>query len=233
MSLSCKELSIVSLGFSCQVTHQLRLNCKMIADELCIPNLKTNALYFDYIISARSAVLLFMQDEFPRLNDANEINLHSYEPHWAKEKVWFTHNFRRGGLMTGEIDINGEFENSSEKISYLRTKFLDLKKQTNKIIFISSNAQKNLRHYTRSDQEFIENFTFDETYAASLRFALSAKFEDKLAGILLVENDTVPWWDWEIEGIERRIVPTVDVWSGDDAAWATMLREAIPAILGR
>jgi hypothetical protein len=230
MSLLSKQLGIISLGTSCQVAHNLRLHVGTLRQELGIADLTKASSYFDYIVTPVPALLSFLKC-FESLERLDEIILYQ-NPYWRTKDVWFTHNFRAEGRPTGSVDIPGRFEEDRKKISYMRSKFLNLSSCCDKFAFVIGNTQQNILTSYPDRHLVPHRFHFSADCLARCGDLLRASFGSRFHGILAIECNETFSGDWSVPGVTRQNYGASDVdWKGNPQVWREMLVHGLRSML--
>lgn len=223
MSLASSELAVVSLGCSCQTSHQLRHHCSDVASTTGLSGLEIESSYFDFVITPIDTVIAFMFD-FPELRYAEELQIAHGDPVWRPMNLAFVHNYRENGRLEGPIDIEGSFEQYKQKTSYLRQKFLWLAARHDKITFVLSNTQSNIMNHVDAGGDFISNFGFSPSRIAKLREALFHRFGRAFSGLVVVEDDRSWSGVWKLDYVHRLHVGSpARTWHGDYTRWQEAL----------
>lgn len=228
MSLVSDELSIISIGCSCQVSEQLKKN-KETLSALTGVNFRNDSSYFDYIITPVDSFCRMAYSDFPKLTDPKSIIVKDKSPFWTDEELWFVHNFRHGGSL-GPIDIESCFGTGASKIEYLRTKFSELAHKSEQFVFVIANSQ-DLTAYAETSAAFEAKFGFERDRMQHCVNVLKAKFGEKFSGLLAVEAEGSESEPYEIDGLTRTTVTKIPAWWGHDGSWSEMLSRELPKIL--
>jgi len=129
-------LNFVSLGKSCQTTHQLT--------HFVENNQRTAAMIkspFDWLICPPDSTTAWLNEDLRdfRPDELMEFRGRAY---WSLFRIWFWHGFFDRNQTPPELDIEKYADQELSKLSYLRSKFETL--DPTQTCFILSNTQNNL-----------------------------------------------------------------------------------------
>lgn len=140
MSLLGEHCAIVSLGMSCQTSHQLRRHADLLKVLLEDSTLEPSSMPFDNVIAPPSgaAALLSWRRFLPPIGElvANPV------PFWAGPNIYFWHDFVTARPGEYEMSRSG-FEIFSSKLAHKAQKFEQLAARR-RVICVISNTQGNL-----------------------------------------------------------------------------------------
>jgi len=245
MSLSSDQLSVVSLGVSCQVTHQLRQNVELLARELAIADLQVSPSYFDYVgVSVSSLLSMLSRLDFPGCGvpeSAEEIAIVGGFPYWPKEEIWLGHYFREHGMLDGKVDIAGRFAKDRDIMRFMTEKFRRLDEQSLNIIFVIGNAQENLLAAVQpllegvdAADQFRDWFHFSAERMRKLRDLLVGRLGPRFLGLVVIENDETWSGPWSVDRVLRAHVGAPGwrgEWKGVDENWSPVLVSSLRALV--
>jgi len=169
--------TLVSLGMSCQTTHQLRrlLNVKEETDPS--PKLSTESHSsepgpFDWLICPPASTTALLNNGIPDFTK-NSIHLHNNRPYWADLDIYFWHNFLVTDQGKRSVDIHATFEQELKRWQHLRDRFAAL--NPSQTIFVISNTQNNLATEVFDDSEH-DKYHFTNTGLDALTQSLAQFF---------------------------------------------------------
>jgi hypothetical protein len=238
MSLSSDQLSIVSLGVSCQVSHQLRRNVELLARALDLPDLKISPSYFDNVGTPVASLLSLLS----RTDDPDwgvpasmaEITMAGQFPYWPKEEIWLGHYFREHGMLDGKVDIPATFARDQAVIRFMREKFRRLEELSRDFVFVIGNAQENLESDVLFSEKFRDWFYFNADRMRALRDLLVGRFGSRFLALLVIENDKSWSGAWSLERVLRGHVGAPGWkghWTGIDENWTPVLVSSLGAVV--
>lgn len=224
MSLYGPEISLVSLGCSCQSARQLDDNREYIEGLLGKGALlERRGGYFDSLITPIETVISFVENDIPALSSFAELQ-RGKGSFWPRGDLWFYHYFK-------DVDDspNAPAEHAdSAKVSYLRERFL---RPTGPTIFAISNTQNNLDRFCH-ERSFEELFVFTSDRLGRLRSALDRRFGVAFMGLLVVENATTRRSEAVLPKVVRQVAETDGTeWKGNSGAWQEACGRAIAELV--
>jgi hypothetical protein len=212
--------AVISIGPSCQASHQINANIPLLRELLRDPMLEERAFPFDSLICPPSsaAALLRRKDRLPNEGDLEWVT----RPFWRDAKLHFFHHFRN---ETNDAVTGGEaFAATRRKFERRWRRFDRLRKlHDHRLIFVLANVQNNYPEQAAAFGYFDPVIRSSEIndLVRSLDDALSRSFE------LLFVTDPARF---HIDGALARNVrvreqaPFMPDWTGDTSAWATTFR---------
>lgn len=160
-------INFVSLGQSCQTTHQISYFADLKPHTAAVVKSP-----FDWLIcppdSSAEWLNAGLQDF--QIDDIVEHRGHAY---WPRFKLWFWHGFFDRSAEKPELKIAEFAEQELEKLNYLRNRFRAL--DPAQTLFILSNTQNNLNTEVFETDE-ISQYWFDEDNIDNLQTALNDFF---------------------------------------------------------
>ncbi|WP_417666576.1 hypothetical protein [Roseibium sp.] len=180
MSAGSPNIAIVSLGMSCQSARQIRSSIEIMSDALQ-EEIVPERHFFDGLISPVAGMAQLFEDGFP-IFARKDIAPGPGHPTWQPYGIRFLHHFR--AEPEAEADIDAHFEEDLSRFSYLRSKFIALKKRP-RIVFVISNSQNNLDEVARDTG--IERLHFDKGELLRLQKAVDG-FLDRPCEYLVVSH---------------------------------------------
>ena len=202
------DVALVSIGLSCQSTHQIRFNAEFIKD-VCQTTVAVPSGYFDWLICPPESATKFLDDGMPEFS-ANDITL-KFQPTWERYKIYYWHEFQQNEI----INIQRNFKQSQSKFNYLIQQFKKLR-DFKRLIFVLSNTQNNL--FEVREQTGSLDFKFDHQKVVDLKKAVE-NFLTREVEFLVVTNsdrfDGSAGHGYHIEFFK----PDQSEWKGDKKAW--------------
>jgi len=211
MGIRVNGVAVVSVGVSCQATHQIENHATLIG-ELVGGKPKHVSAPFDWIICpARSAAGMIRDWRFHPSDPAELID--DQEPYWPQRHCWFWHD--------AEFLRTGDF---LPRRDHLADNF-DRLRQVERTIFILSNTQTNLDTFARSVRHPME-FAFTDEDLDTVEAALKSRFPNGELWIVAQKGRHALQ--------RRRHDPRViefdfhaSEWKGDYAQWSAALRRML------
>ena len=162
--------TLVSLGMSCQTTHQLR----RLADSP--QNSEISAVApsgpFDWLICPPASTIELLNQRIPDFTK-NSIHIHKSHAYWADFDLYFWHSFLVTDKKSRYVNINKTFEKELTRWRYLRDRFSNLDPM--QTIFVISNTQNNLTTEV-FDQSELDRIYFSNTLLDGLKQSLARYF---------------------------------------------------------
>ena len=174
-----KNKTLVSLGMSCQTTHQLRRLADSQHESDLPSEFTTEPSLFDWLICPPASTTELLNRRIPDFTK-NSIHIHNNRPYWADRDIYFWHNF----LVTDQgerfVDIQATFEQELERWRYLRDRFAEL--DPAQTVFVISNTQNNLETevFTESERD---KFYFTDAGLDALIQSLAEYFRTRVSKI--------------------------------------------------
>ena len=228
MSVRGGGLAVVSLGLSCQTSHQLRRQLPLLQPDYVI-----DAMYFDYVITPFETLLAILAGAFPALSLPAQITPLLGHAWWKAQGMFFPHDFR-AGLMGGALDIEANFARSAARLGHLREKFLALDQAAERLVFVLGNGQADLGFFAGSAARRQVLFGFTRARIAACRDVLARRYGSRFVRLVVVESAESASGDWRLDQVSRhdaglRTGAPDRLWEGDDAFWAGLLAAEIAA----
>lgn len=137
-----KNKTLVSLGMSCQTTHQLR---RLADSQQNTPQTSSGLIapsgLFDWLICPPASTIELLNQRIPDFT-RNSLQTHKDRAYWSDFNLYFWHGFLVTDRESRRVSINETFEQELTRWRYLRDRFSALDpKQT---MFVISNTQNNL-----------------------------------------------------------------------------------------
>lgn len=168
-----KNKTMVSLGMSCQTTHQLR--------RLKNPDAEAPSGLFDWLICPPASTIKLLENEIPDFSK-NDIRIHKDRAYWPEFNLYFWHSFFMSEPDGRRLSVGETFEVELQRWRYLRDRFSRLDpKQT---AFVLSNTQNNLKGEVFEESE-LDQFYFTDTVINDLRQSLASYFKARTDAINL------------------------------------------------
>ncbi|WP_417685568.1 hypothetical protein [Roseibium sp.] len=214
MSVGSPNTAIVSLGMSCQSARQIRSSVEIMSDALA-EEFVPERHFFDGLISPIAGMAQLFEDGFP-IFKRGDITPGPGHPTWQPYGIRFLHHFR--AEPGGNADIAAHFDEDLSRFSYLRDKFVALKKR-HRVVFVISNSQNNLDEVARDTG--IERLHFDRGELERLQKAVDA-FMGRACEYLVVSH---PKRHGGVELPHLAILEADDSeWTGDKKQWRKLFR---------
>lgn len=176
-----KNKALVSLGMSCQTTHQLRRLTDLQQESDLSSELITPSGPFDWLICPPASAIDLLHKRIPEFTKSS-IHIRKGRPYWADLNIYFWHSF----LVTDQgerfLDIDATFEREIKRWRYLRDQFSRL--DPSRTVFIISNTQNNLETEV-FDKSERDQYHFTNTELDALRHSLAEYFCTKANDIHL------------------------------------------------
>lgn len=226
MSLVGKDVAIVSLGMSCQITYQLRKHAGLLAELTGDPDLREVGMPFDWVIRPPMNTVRAIQELLFFPESRHEITLNNKIPYWAKNSTLYWHDFN-GIEGTDVIDVASEefasdFDEAVQKYQHVTESFEALRSKKRNI-FIISNVQNNLEEHDRNFGGIDYLLNKDNLGATAAAIAqrfpecsnefLVVSYKDRIAPDIKLPNTLVALFSRD-----------ASEWEGSDANWGRLFR---------
>jgi len=179
---------MVSLGLSCQTTHQLRRLVSSEQDTEFCPELLAPSGPFDWLICPPASTIDLLKKRIPKFSK-NSIQLRNGRPYWGEFNIYFWHNFLVTDQSGRYVDIEATFEKELERWSYLSDQFAAL--DPAETMFVISNTQNNLETEVFDESEH-DQYHFTGAEPGALSRSLAEYFhteEDKIHLEIVTRQD--------------------------------------------
>ncbi len=168
-----KIISLVSLGMSCQTTHQLRrltnLQPKAVNTS---PRFTAPSGLFDWLICPPASTIRLLNQRIPDFSKSS-IAIRKGRVYWEEFNLYFWHNFLVSDHQSRRVSIDATFEQEIVRWRYLRDRFSAL--DPARTLFVVSNTQNNLQEEVFDESEHAE-YHFTDTLLDSLEQSLARYF---------------------------------------------------------
>ena len=161
--------TVVSLGMSCQATHQLARYAK--DNENLYTHTKTP---FDWIICSPNSLVSWLESDLGNF-DFGDIIVERDRAYWPRHGMWFWHWFYSHDGDRRILDIESNFDREVEKLENLRDRFSQCDPANTTFVF--SNAQNNLEGevFGKSESSF---YVLDTAKMTMVELALKDGYVD-------------------------------------------------------
>jgi len=163
-----KNKTLISLGISCQTTHQLRRLTNLQPDSGTV----VPSGLFDWLICPVESTINLLNRGIPDYTK-DSIQIRNGYPYWAELNIYFWHYFRVGDQHVHQIDIDATFEKELQRWRDKRERFAALDPE--QTIFVISNTQNNLELEV-FDKSERDQYYFTAQIVDNLRQCLAAYF---------------------------------------------------------
>jgi hypothetical protein len=227
MSLLGSKVGVISLGMSCQSSHQIELHAKLIADLVDDRSAKVSRFPFDNIICSPHAAGGMLEADRFHPESPDEVTISESGGTWREMDAHYWHEFRpiRSGILRRKkMDPAASFKRLTGKYRHTASKFRQLAK-VQRLIFVISNSQNNLDMVARTTGNL--DFVLDRSMVNGLADRTDAYFGRACEYIFATypermrgsaERNNVSVYELSPDGSE---------WMGDPAQWAALFREAL------
>ncbi len=211
MAIQAGGVAIVSLGVSCQVTHQISRHSDLIGDLIGAP-VKSKGTPFDWMVSPAQSTARMIGEWRSYPEDPAGLAA-DHKPYWPQIPSWFWHDDQH--LEAGTfLSRRGHLV---ENLSRLR--------QTERQVFVLANTQRNLHVFARRVVHPL-NFVFEDEDLDALEAALEAQFPNpELWVVVRKDRHRLQGRKGHPRVIEY--VPDVSKWRGDDEQWAAAFKRML------
>ncbi len=216
MSASQGSAVIASLGMSCQSARQIRDNLDVISRRLN-GEAAHDSQFFDGLIAPPVGLAKLFEDGFP-LFSREDLDEGPGHPTWRPYGVRFLHHFREG---EGAADIDRYFERDLSRFTYLREKFMRLKR-ARRLVFVLSNTQNNLDLVARETK--LERISFDAAEVLRLQTAVQ-EFLGRACEFITVTSHERRG-DLPSERVHI-LKPDDSEWTGDKRQWRAVFERSL------
>lgn len=220
--LFARELSVVSMGMSCQTANQISQN-KALISELAQTELIERSTYMDYVITDVNKLITWFDDDCPAYPELNEISILT-KPGWLKYGMYFWHDFGANKHETYESVV----ENYQLFISKRTRKRDNLKlcSQSRRTYVFWSNTQNNLTDMPEMDFQNI-----NPVVRVSQLVQLKQRYDQYIGQESIFNVVTYPERmdiDVDVKGITINYLERDQSgWQGDVIQWQNVFRKSI------
>jgi len=174
--------TLVSLGMSCQTTHQLRRLTNSQQEALhASSGIVAPSGLFDWLICPPASIIDLLDKRIPDFTK-NSILLAKNRPYWVEFNIYFWHNFLVSDKESRRVNINETFEQEIIRWRYLRDRFSNL--DPTQTVFVISNTQNNLASEV-FDETQIDQYHFTASVLGDLKHSLARYFSTTINNIHL------------------------------------------------
>jgi len=140
MSAIGKKAAIISLGMSCQSSHQIRSNISLLRSLTRDDTLEVKSLPFDWLICPPASATRILSDKH-RFPERHELAI-NVRPFWMPKNTYFWHHFRDDNKA---YDLDRHYEDTKKLYLQRWERFDAVTKDPNRrLIVILSNTQNDL-----------------------------------------------------------------------------------------
>lgn len=177
-----RNKTLVSLGISCQTTHQLRrlTNAPQQAVHAS-SDISAPSGLFDWLICPVESTINLLDQRIPDFSKS-DIRIHKGRAYWANFDLYLWHSFFATDQEHRYVDINKTFEQELARWCYLRDRFSVL--DPAHTVFVISNTQNNLETEV-FDKSERDRYHFTGSMPAKLRQSLAGYFKTNTNNIHL------------------------------------------------
>lgn len=177
-----KNKTLVSLGMSCQTTHQLR----RLADSQQVTTCASSPLtapsgIFDWLICPPTSTINLLNQKIPEFT-RNSIHIHKGRAYWPDFNLYFWHGFSVTEQGVRHLRINETFNRELMRWRYQRQRFSAL--DPTQTVFVISNTQNNLNTEV-FDQSELDQYHFTAAIVDNLSQSLAGYFNTDISDIHL------------------------------------------------
>ncbi len=229
MSLLGTKVGVISLGMSCQSSHQIELHAKLIAELSDDRSAKISRFPFDNTIcSPQAAGRMLRADRFyPESIDELLVSSGESGGYWKEMDVHYWHEFRpiRSGILRRKkMNPPKSFERLTEKYAHTASKFRRLS-SLQRLVFVISNSQNNLDLVARVTGNL--DFVLDRSRIDQLADQTDAYFGRRCEYVFATYRGRVTGRS-QRDGISmHELSPDESEWQGDPFQWAALFRRAL------
>jgi hypothetical protein len=228
MSLLGSKVGVISLGMSCQGSHQIDLHATLIAELVGDRSAKVSGFPFDNTICPPDAAARLLRADRFHPASPDELTISGEAgAYWTEMGVHYWHEFRpvRSGILRRKkMDPPESFRRLTGKYGHTAAKFRQLA-GLERLVFVISNSQNNLDMVARVtgnldvvlDLEQIDALAAQtDAYFGRRCEYLVATYRSRLRGNSSRGNVSV-----------HELSPDGSEWMGDPAQWAALFRTAL------
>ena len=191
----------VSLGISCQTTHQLqRLTDNQSQANTASSTVVTQSSIFDWLICPVESTIALLNQGIPDFT-RDSISIRNDHPYWTEYNLYLWHNFQIPHPAKRIFDIDKTFEKEIARWRYLRDQFSSLNPAHT--LFVVSNTQNNLAtevftpseesqyHFTTSSLDALKQCLakYFRTGSDNIRLAILTR-QDRSSGLNNIDDVT-------------------------------------------
>jgi len=209
------NITLCSLGLSCQTAHQLALNAPVLGatDKICFAKGP-----FDWLICPPLSLARWLDAGLPDF-ERDELIIERNHVYWRRFDFWFWHGFYTGEKGDRVTDIDATFDREMSKLAHQRAAF----NGTNpaQTIFVWSNTQNNLESTVFTDDEK-ERYHVTPEVQEQVQNSLDTYFRMETNVLWLTSPDR------STAAARQRsntliLSPDESEWKGNDTAWHAVL----------
>lgn len=168
-----KRKTLISLGMSCQTTHQLRrLTHSEQNTTLDSSGMVAPSGLFDWLICPPASTIELLKQRIPDFTKKS-INIQKGRVYWPEFNLYFWHGFLVTDQENRRVGIKETFEQELTRWRYLRDRFSAI--DPTQTVFVISNTQNNLKTDVFYESE-LDQYHFTETALNELRQSLAMYF---------------------------------------------------------
>jgi hypothetical protein len=230
MSVLGAKVGVISLGMSCQSSHQIELHAELIARLSGDPSAKISRFPFDNVICPpHAAGRMLGADRFhPEwMTELVVSNNGESGGYWKEMDVHYWHEFRpirSGILQRRKLDPPRSFRRLTEKYEHTASKFRQLS-SLERLVFVISNSQNNLHMVSQVTGNL--DFVLDRSMIDRLADQTDAYFGRRCEYVFATYPDRVTGRSARGNVSVFELAPDVTEWTGDPAQWASLFRDAL------
>lgn len=216
MTLVCHDTAAISIGVSCQTTHQLS-NHRILVSQMLRRQMEDYSSFFDWTLCDARAAASIVASRYKRVAPGDIDVLGKF--FWLPEHgVWFFHD-------SDDLSTAGR-QRVAEKYSYLLSNFWALAAKKRRY-FLLGNTQNNLNE---TSFEGRRSSTLSAEIVSQVERAIAGSFEHGANRIV-----TVAYADRTSDVIDGAHLLSRDDsrWQGDTEQWAKVLGKALRPSLAR
>ena len=226
MSVTGNSVAVLSIGMSCQTSHQIRERVGLLREVTNDRSLKVKALPLDWLISQPSSTLSLLRSA-KRFPDKGELIMRGGKPYWPLHNIYFWHAFK---TESRQFDIDATYAAVRETM-LMRWERFDKAVKGRRLILVMSNTQNDLEKHCETGRTISAVFQMSQPNSMSdhLRYMFGPTTE-----VVVVSRRDRMLADADPCGIKLFYHrPDLSRWEGDDAQWANTLRSACTSVAPR
>lgn len=209
--------TLVSLGMSCQTTHQLR---RLVGSERqsadSFPRVTAPSGLFDWLICPMASTVSLLDQGIPDFT-RDCLQPHKERAYWPAMNLYFWHGFLVTEHGTRHININQTFERELARWRHLKNRFSALNPE--QTVFVISNTQNNLATDVFNEDQR-DNYIFSADGLDRLQASLARYFKTGTDNIRL-QVLTLPERSCDLsDRTNVRFFPAdTNEWKGSKQSW--------------
>jgi hypothetical protein len=227
MSLLGSKVGVISLGMSCQSSHQIELHARLIAELAGDRSAKVSRFPFDNIICSPQAAGRMLQADRFYPQAPEELAVSESGGYWREMDAHYWHEFRpiRSGILRRKkMDPAASFKRLTGKYGHTASKFRQLAGLP-RLIFVISNSQNNLDMVARVTGNL--DLVLDRSMINELADRTDAYFGRPCEYLFATYPDRVRGASQRSNVSVHELSPDGSEWMGDPAQWAAVFRKAL------